>query len=48
MVYVSWYDALAYCQWLSQKTDKKYRLPTEAELEKGAQGKEGYTWRFLP
>lgn len=25
--------AEAYCQWLSQKTGKKYRLPTEAEWE---------------
>ena len=29
---VSWYDAMAYCKWLSEKTGKKYRLPrTEGE-----------------
>ena len=30
---VSWDDALAYTQWLSRETGKKYRLPTEAEWE---------------
>ncbi len=33
VVYVSWNDATAYCEWLSQKEGKKYRLPTEAEWE---------------
>jgi formylglycine-generating enzyme required for sulfatase activity len=32
-VCVSWYDALAYVSWLSQKTGKQYRLPSEAERE---------------
>lgn len=30
---VSWYDAVAFCQWLSRKEGKNYRLPTEAEWE---------------
>ncbi|QOV90390.1 SUMF1/EgtB/PvdO family nonheme iron enzyme [Humisphaera borealis] len=30
---VSWFDAVAYCQWLSKKEGKPYRLPTEAEWE---------------
>jgi formylglycine-generating enzyme required for sulfatase activity len=30
---VSWDDAVAFCQWLSQKEGRTYRLPTEAEWE---------------
>jgi len=40
-VQVSWYDAVAYCKWLSVKINKKYRLPTEAEWEKAARGVDG-------
>jgi formylglycine-generating enzyme required for sulfatase activity len=36
--HVSWYDAKAYCNWLSKKSGKTYRLPTEAEWEYGARG----------
>lgn len=30
---VSWQQAMAYCAWLTQKTGKLWRLPTEAEWE---------------
>ena len=33
VIHVSWYDAVAYCQWLSERTGQHYRLPTEAEWE---------------
>ncbi len=33
VVNVSWNDARAYVEWLSKRTGKHYRLPTEAEYE---------------
>ncbi len=33
VIYVSWYDAQAFCRWLSDKDGLSYRLPTEAQWE---------------
>ena len=38
MLHVSWNDAVAYCQWISKKTGKLFRLPTGAEETVGVIG----------
>jgi formylglycine-generating enzyme required for sulfatase activity len=46
VVGVSWYEAEAFCNWLSSVSGQKYRLPTEREWERLARGKDGweYPW----
>ena len=46
VVGTSWFEAVAYCEWLSATTAAPHRLPTEAEWEKAARGADGrrYPW----
>jgi len=44
VVGVCYYEALAYCRWLSSQLAGKYRLPTEAEWQAAAGGLENRRW----
>jgi len=52
VVNISWHDAMAYCEWLTEKLNngKIITLPTEAQWEKAARGKGGriYPWGEQP
>jgi formylglycine-generating enzyme required for sulfatase activity len=43
-IYVSSLDAIKYCQWLSAREHKRFRLPAEAEWEHAARGSDERTY----
>ncbi len=46
VVGVSWYEARAYCAWLSAKIGRNYRLPTEVEWEAACRGLKGRDFAY--
>ncbi|GAB4547537.1 MAG: hypothetical protein OHK0023_09060 [Anaerolineae bacterium] len=46
VVGVTFYEAQAYCEWLSQLSDWRFRLPTEIEREAATRGREGRAYAY--
>jgi len=41
---ITWFEAVAYCRWLSQKTGRNYIVPNEAQWEKACRGGNSFTY----
>ncbi|MCP4696454.1 MAG: SUMF1/EgtB/PvdO family nonheme iron enzyme, partial [Gammaproteobacteria bacterium] len=48
--YISWFEAMAFCHWLSTEMNADIRLPTEAQWERTAAGADGrkFPWGDEP
>lgn len=46
VVGVTFYEAQAYCEWLSQLSGWRFRLPTEIEREAATRGREGRAYAY--
>lgn len=46
VTHISWDDAVAFCNWVSDRSKLNVRLPSEAEWEKGARGTDGRTYAW--
>ena len=44
VVWVTWDEAMTFCQWLSQASGHEVRLPSQVEWEKAARGADGRTY----
>ncbi|MCP5050645.1 MAG: SUMF1/EgtB/PvdO family nonheme iron enzyme [bacterium] len=50
VIHVSWQDTREYCEWLMEKTERVFKLPSEAQWEKAAKGTDNrkYCWGNKP